>query len=56
MHDGSMATLEQVVDFYSAGGRTNPYLDPEIRPRRLSAEEQRALLAFLRSLSGAVQY
>jgi cytochrome c peroxidase len=54
MHDGSLTTLEQVVDFYSEGGRTNPHLDPEIRQRRFSAEEKRALVAFLRSLSGAV--
>jgi proteic killer suppression protein len=32
MHDGSLATLEEVVDFYSGGGRPNPSLDPEIRP------------------------
>src|SRR6185295_15121425 len=54
MHDGSLATLEDVVDFYSEGGRPNPSLDSEIRPRRFSAEERRALVAFLRSLNGEV--
>lgn len=54
MHDGSLATLEDVVDFYSEGGRPNPYLDSEIRPRNFTPEEKRALIAFLRSLSGQV--
>jgi cytochrome c peroxidase len=52
MHDGSLATLEEVVEFYSDGGISNPYLDPDIRPLRLSAGERRALLAFLRSFTG----
>ena len=55
MHDGSLATLEDVVEFYSQGGRANPNLDPEIRPRRFSPEEKRALVAFLKTLSGKVQ-
>ncbi len=53
MHDGSIATLEEVVDFYDKGGRASPYLDPEIRPLHLSAEEKSALVAFLRALTGA---
>jgi cytochrome c peroxidase len=55
MHDGSLATLEDVITFYSDGGRPNPYFDPEMRPRDLSSEEQRALGAFLRSLTGRVR-
>jgi cytochrome c peroxidase len=55
MHDGSLATLEDVIDFYSEGGRANPYLDAEIRPRNFTLEEKRALAAFLRSLSGQVR-
>jgi cytochrome c peroxidase len=54
MHDGSLATLEDVVDFYSDGGRSNPSLDAEIRPRNFTAEEKRALIAFLKSLDGHV--
>lgn len=54
MHDGSVATLEEVVEFYSDGGNPNPYQDPDIRPLHLSAGERSALLAFLRSLSGKV--
>ena len=56
MHDGSLATLDDVIEFYDGGGRANPALDPEIRPLRLSAEERRQLVAFLRTVSGAVQF
>jgi cytochrome c peroxidase len=55
MHDGSLATLEDIVDFYDRGGRTNPHLDPEIRPRQFTAEEKIALVAFLNALSGEVR-
>ena len=54
MHDGSLATLEEVVDFYSAGGRVNPFLDPQIRPRNLTEHEKLALVAFLHSLTGHI--
>jgi cytochrome c peroxidase len=54
MHDGSMPTLEAVIDFYSNGGRPNPSLDPEIRPRDFTPEEKRALRVFLSSLNGRV--
>ena len=52
MHDGSLATLEDVIDFYSDGGRANPNLDTEIRPLHLSPHEKRSVVAFLLSLSG----
>jgi cytochrome c peroxidase len=52
MHDGSMATLEQVIDYYDRGGNPNPALDPELRPLRLSAAEKQDLIAFLSSLNG----
>jgi cytochrome c peroxidase len=54
MHDGSIATLEDVIEFYSEGGRSNPSLDSEMHPRHFTADEKRALAAFLRSLSGRV--
>jgi len=54
MHDGSLQTLEDVVDFYSDGGRKNPYLDPELRPLKLNDGKKTALLAFLQSLTGKV--
>lgn len=55
MHDGSLATLDAVVDFYSDGGRKNPGIDPEIRPLHLAVEEKQALVAFLNSLSGSIR-
>jgi cytochrome c peroxidase len=52
MHDGSLATLDDVVSFYERGGRANPHLDDEIRPLRLTPAEKRDLAGFLRTLSG----
>jgi cytochrome c peroxidase len=53
MHDGSKRSLEDVVDFYDTGARPNPDLDPLIQPLLLTADERRALVAFLRSLTSA---
>jgi len=55
MHDGSIATLEEVVDFYDRGGRPNPNLDPDMQRLDLPDEDKRALVAFLKSglLGGA---
>ena len=55
MHDGSLTTLEDVVDFYDDGGRKNPNIDPELRLLKLSTEEKRLLVAFLKSLSGLIR-
>ena len=54
MHDGSVATLEAVVEFYSNGGVRNPILDPRRRgpAPRFSVDEKRQLVAFLKALSG----
>jgi cytochrome c peroxidase len=52
MHDGSLARLGDVIEFYDRGGRPNPNLDSEIRPLRLTAGEKAQLLAFLRALNG----
>ena len=50
MHDGSLATLEEVIDFYDVGGGPNPALDAKIRPLNLTREEKAELLAFLKAL------
>jgi cytochrome c peroxidase len=55
MHDGSLVTLEDVVEFYDAGGRTNPRIDPEIHPLHLTVNEKRVLVVFLQSLSGTIR-
>ena len=54
MHDGSIATLDAVLDYYDRGGNANPNLDPILRPLKLSLDDKRTLVAFLRSLSGQV--
>jgi len=52
MHDGSLKTLKDVVDFYAGGGNSNPYLDKEIKPLALDAQDRADLVAFLESLTG----
>lgn len=52
MHDGSLATLEDVVAFYNRGGVPHDGLDPRVRPLNLSGRDQAALVAFLKSLTG----
>lgn len=63
MHDGSMATLEDIIDLHSNGGRNvttgvnrgdgtqNPYLDSDIAPRNFTEAEKADLVAFLKSLT-----
>jgi cytochrome c peroxidase len=52
MHDGSVATLEEVVHYYDRGGDVKrPSLSLEIRPLGLSAAEKQDLLAFLDTLT-----
>lgn len=52
MHDGAMATLDDVVRFYNTGGGANSNLDPAIRPLGLEQREMDDLVAFLNSLTG----
>ncbi len=51
MHDGSLKTLEEVIEYYDIGGNKNPYLDPAIFPLNLSSQEKIDLLAFLTTLT-----
>lgn len=63
MHDGSIPTLAEVVDHYTAGGRNlqdgpnagdgrqNPNKSPLVRPMQISAEDKTDLVAFLESLT-----
>lgn len=53
MHDGSLATLEEVVEFYNRGGGKNPHVDPFMEPLGLTQAEVQDLVAFLKALSGA---
>ena len=51
MHDGSLATLEDVVEYYDRGGNSNPHLDSELHALHLSSDEKRSLVQFLSSIS-----
>jgi cytochrome c peroxidase len=50
MHDGSLKSLQDVVEFYNRGGNANPNLDPLIQPLNLTKDELADLVAFLKSL------
>jgi len=54
MHDGTFATLDDVVGFYDRGGNANPFRDPDLRSLGLTGPEKDALVTFLESLSGTV--
>jgi len=52
MHDGSMKTLEEVVEFYDKGGTANKNLDEKMKPLKLTKEEKQDLVYFLHALNG----
>lgn len=52
MHDGSVKTLREVVEYYNKGGLPNPTLDPKMKPLNLTEEEIDALVAFMEALDG----
>jgi cytochrome c peroxidase len=52
MHDGSLPTLEAVVEHYAGGGAGHPGKDSLMVPLALSAADKRDLVAFLRTLTG----
>ena len=51
MHDGSLPSLEAVIDHYDQGGSGHPHQNPLIRPLQLSEQEKADLLAFLHTLT-----
>jgi cytochrome c peroxidase len=53
MHDGSLLTLEDVVEFYNKGGEDNPFKDPLLQPLGLSVDEKKALVSFMKALTGS---
>jgi cytochrome c peroxidase len=53
LHDGSLKTLKDAIDFYIGGGNSNPHLDKDIHALDfLSGQEREDLLEFLNSLTG----
>lgn len=51
MFDGSLHTLDAVIDHYQTGGKAHPNKSPLIKPFQLTPQERSELLAFLRSLT-----
>ncbi len=51
MHNGSLATLDDVIRFYDRGGVPHPGLDPLIKPLDLTESEIESLASFLESLT-----
>ena len=52
MHDGSLSTLEDVVEFYNNGGDDNPSKDILLKPLALTKQEKSNLVAFLKTITG----
>jgi cytochrome c peroxidase len=52
MHDGSLKTLEEVVDFYDKGGIKNKNLDEKIFELKLTDQDKKDLVAFMKALNG----
>ena len=55
MHDGSLSTLREVIDFYDAGGGKQEPKSVLLRKLYLTAQEKSDLVAFLESLTGEVE-
>lgn len=56
MHDGSLKTLEEVVEHYNKGGVANDQLDEEIYPLKLTKEEAADLVTFMKEGLASSKY
>ena len=52
MHNGSIASLSELIEFFNRGGGDDPNKSTLLKPLNLSSAEKQALEAFLRSLTG----
>ena len=55
MHDGSIATLEEVVRYYDKGGHLAKDIDPLVKPLQLSEQDVIDLVAFLAALTEVIE-
>ena len=56
MHDGSVKTLREVVEFYNKGGAPDDKrLDEKMKPLNLTNEEIEFLVDFLKAFSGSAK-
>jgi cytochrome c peroxidase len=51
MHDGSLATLEEVIEHYNSGGKPHPNKSGLIQPLHLSQQEKHDMINFLKALT-----
>lgn len=56
MHNGHLASLEEVVEYYDKGGTPNEFLDEELYALKLTPEEKKALVTFLREGLASLSY
>ncbi|MBL8828943.1 MAG: c-type cytochrome [Planctomycetaceae bacterium] len=52
MHDGSQKTVEEVVEWYAKGGHPNPTLDAKMKPLKLTEQDKKDLVAFMKACTG----
>ncbi|QDT26230.1 Cytochrome c551 peroxidase precursor [Gimesia panareensis] len=52
MHDGSLETLEEVVEHYNKGGTPNPWLSEKVKKLNLSDQDKKDLVAFMKACTG----
>ncbi|QDV17626.1 Cytochrome c551 peroxidase precursor [Gimesia panareensis] len=52
MHDGSLQTLEEVVEHYNKGGTPNPWLSEKVKKLNLSDQDKKDLVAFMKACTG----
>ena len=52
MHDGSLATLLDVVEHYNKGGSANPHLSDKVQKLELTDQEKQDLVAFMEACTG----
>lgn len=52
MHDGSVKTLEEVVDWYVKGGHPNPHLSKDVKKLDLSDQDKKDLVEFMKACTG----
>jgi cytochrome c peroxidase len=49
MHDGSLKTLEEVVEWYAKGGHPNPHLSKDIKKLDLTEQDKKDLVEFMKA-------
>src|SRR5262249_58593569 len=52
MHDGSLETLDEVVEHYNKGGNPNPALDKDVKQLNLTDQEKTDVVEFMKALTG----